>query len=80
MADGQFGISAVRPSEKTHLTHRVEERIMFGLGFPELILVFLIVVFLFGGSRLPALGASLGQSLRNFRAGIHPDEDNRKPG
>lgn len=40
---------------------------MFGLGLPELILVLLAVLLLFGSSRLPALGKGLGESVRSFR-------------
>ncbi len=40
---------------------------MFGLGLPELILILLAVVLLFGSSKLPALGKGLGESVRSFR-------------
>lgn len=39
---------------------------MFGLGFPELLLIFLIVFILFGANKLPQLGAGLGEAIRNF--------------
>jgi sec-independent protein translocase protein TatA len=39
---------------------------MFGLGFPELLLIFLIVFILFGANKLPRLGAGLGEAIRNF--------------
>ena len=37
------------------------------MGTQELIIVFLIVFLLFGASRLPQLGSSLGSAIRNFR-------------
>lgn len=43
---------------------------MFHLGTPELVIILLIVVVLFGGSRLPALGKGMGQALRSFKKGI----------
>jgi len=43
---------------------------MLGLGFPELIFLFLIILVIFGGSRLPALGKGLGDGIRNFRRGL----------
>ncbi|MBI3794045.1 MAG: twin-arginine translocase TatA/TatE family subunit [Nitrospinae bacterium] len=39
---------------------------MFGLGLPELLLIFLIVFILFGANKLPQLGSGLGQAIRNF--------------
>jgi len=47
---------------------------MLGLGFPELIFLFLIILVIFGGSRLPALGKGLGDGIRNFRRGLKGDE------
>jgi len=39
---------------------------MFGLGFQELLVVLCICLLLFGASRLPALGGSLGRAIREF--------------
>jgi sec-independent protein translocase protein TatA len=38
-----------------------------GIGVPELLLILLIVLVVFGGSRLPELGRGLGKSIRNFK-------------
>jgi len=43
---------------------------MFGLGVSELLVILLIVLVLFGGRRLPEIGAGVGKAIRNFRAGI----------
>ena len=40
---------------------------MFGLGLPELLILLVIVVLLFGAGRLPQIGAGLGEGIRNFR-------------
>ena len=52
---------------------------MFGLGYQELLLILVIVLVLFGGSKLPDLAKSLGKSMKEFKKGIaaEPEEDSR---
>lgn len=45
------------------------------IGAPELILILVIVVILFGGGRVAKLGGELGQGLREFRKGLSGDEE-----
>ncbi|MBK7140835.1 MAG: twin-arginine translocase TatA/TatE family subunit [bacterium] len=40
---------------------------MFGLGAPEMILIFLAILLLFGAKRLPELAKGLGQGIREFK-------------
>lgn len=48
---------------------------MFGLGTQELLIVLVIVMVLFGASRLPELGRGLGSFIRNFKkSASQPDE------
>jgi sec-independent protein translocase protein TatA len=47
---------------------------MFGLGFPELLLILVIVIVIFGASRIPELGKGLGEGIRNFKKGMRDDE------
>jgi sec-independent protein translocase protein TatA len=43
---------------------------MFGLGTQELMLILVIVVILFGATRLPQLGSGIGQAIRNFKKSV----------
>lgn len=43
---------------------------MFGLGPWELIIILIIVVFVFGGRRLPQLGEGIGKSITEFKKAI----------
>ena len=50
---------------------------MPSLGVPELVIIFLIVILLFGASRLPQIGRGLGEGIRNFKKGVKTDEPER---
>ncbi len=43
---------------------------MFGLKMPELLLIFGVLLLLFGARKLPELGKSLGRALRDFKSGV----------
>lgn len=43
---------------------------MFGIGTTELLILLGIIVLLFGASKLPQLGAGLGQGIRNFKKSL----------
>lgn len=42
---------------------------MFGLGAPELLIILVVILVLFGGAKLPKLARSLGQAKNEFEAG-----------
>jgi sec-independent protein translocase protein TatA len=46
---------------------------MFGLRMPELLIILAILVLLFGASRLPQLGAGIGESIRALKKGLQGD-------
>ena len=47
---------------------------MFGMGLPELLVILVIVLIIFGAGKLPELGENLGKGIRNFRkATSEPD-------
>ena len=49
------------------------------IGLPEMIVILLIVVVLFGASRLPQLGRGIGSAIKNFKEGIKDETADQKP-
>ncbi|MEW6054691.1 MAG: twin-arginine translocase TatA/TatE family subunit [Nitrospirota bacterium] len=48
---------------------------MFGLGTQELIIVLIIIVVLFGATRLPQIGSGIGQAIKNFKKSVSEGEE-----
>ena len=44
------------------------------IGLPELLIILVIVVLIFGANRLPELGRGIGKGIKNFKEGIKDDE------
>ena len=40
---------------------------MFGFGMPEMVIIGVILLVMFGPAKIPQLGSSLGSAIRNFR-------------
>jgi sec-independent protein translocase protein TatA len=50
---------------------------MFDIGLPELMVILVIALFVFGAERLPEMGTNLGKAVREFKKGLseaEPDE------
>jgi sec-independent protein translocase protein TatA len=47
---------------------------MGSLGVPELLVIFVILVLLFGASKIPQLGKGLGEAIKNFKKGLKDDD------
>jgi sec-independent protein translocase protein TatA len=58
---------------------------MAGLGAPELLIILVVILVLFGGAKLPKLARSLGQAQHEFKKGttereLEEDEERRRAG
>jgi sec-independent protein translocase protein TatA len=49
---------------------------MFGIGMPELIIILVIILIIFGAGKLPEIGAGMGKAIRNFKG----ESDKEKKG
>jgi sec-independent protein translocase protein TatA len=50
-----------------------------GIGWQELLIIFVILFFIFGATRLPALARSMGSSVRGFKKGLEEGEEDEQP-
>lgn len=53
--------------------------LFFNLGPTEMVILLVIVLILFGGSRLPQLMKGMGEGIRNFKHGMNEDPEEKKP-
>jgi sec-independent protein translocase protein TatA len=47
------------------------------VGIPELIIILLIIILIFGANRLPDIGRGIGKGIRNFKEATRDDEDTK---
>ncbi len=48
------------------------------IGFPELLVILLIVLLLFGGAKLPQIAKSMGEAIREFKKSMNSKDDDDK--
>jgi sec-independent protein translocase protein TatA len=48
---------------------------MLGLGMQELVIILIIVIVLFGATRLPQIGKGIGEAIRNFKKATNEPEE-----
>lgn len=52
---------------------------MFGsFGMPELIIILVIIVIIFGAGKLPEIGAGIGKGIKNFKEATKKEEEPKK--
>ncbi|HAR98678.1 MAG TPA: twin-arginine translocase TatA/TatE family subunit [Syntrophus sp. (in: bacteria)] len=53
---------------------------MFGIGMPELLIILVIILIIFGAGKLPEIGGAIGKGIKNFKkASREPEEINVTP-
>ncbi len=48
---------------------------MFGIGMPELLVILVIILIIFGAGKLPEIGGAIGKGIKNFKKATREPED-----
>ncbi len=52
---------------------------MMGIGFPELMIILVIIMIIFGAGKLPEIGSAFGRSIKNFKSSMKEAEEGDQP-
>ena len=52
---------------------------MMGIGFPELMVILIIIMIIFGAGKLPEIGSAFGRSIKNFKTSMKEAEESETP-
>jgi sec-independent protein translocase protein TatA len=77
--DAAVRFASFEPSDRTQsrrpshppppgFTDTIEEAMMFGIGMPELIIILVIILIIFGAGKLPEIGAGMGKAIKSFKS------------
>lgn len=61
------------------ITDALEEIYMFGLGWPEIAVITIVAILIFGPKKIPELGTALGKTLRGFKEEMKTPSDETNP-
>jgi sec-independent protein translocase protein TatA len=48
---------------------------MFGIGMPELVIILVIILIIFGAGKLPEIGGAIGKGIRNFKKSFQETDE-----
>jgi sec-independent protein translocase protein TatA len=48
---------------------------MFGIGMPELLIILVIILIIFGAGKLPEIGSALGKGIKNFKKSMNENNE-----